>query len=343
MSSEKNIIIFGAGAVGASVGGWLAPHYPALSLLDRPEIAQSIQQNGITLYPQGAKDQAQTVRVQVIENLNQVKTPDVIVLAVKNYSLEAVAKQIVGQVGDRPLIVALQNGIENQTILPKYFSKILYGVICYNAWLDAPGVVGYQKKGPLVLGATHQSLSTELQQMSQILNRGVETIVTEHLQDAVHSKMIINLTNSLTTLIGHPYQPVSDLKIFQKILTNLTYEGVQIVKAAGYHECSLGGMPSWRTIWAAAKLPQFFTRPIFNKNVKKMVVSSMAQDIVQRGGNDSELESLNGYFLKLADQYSLTVPFNRVIYRLCREEFSKPHFQPMPLRQVWEQISRTLS
>ena len=139
----------------------------------------------------------------------------------------------------------MQNGVENQAILPKYFSKVIYCVIGYNAWFAGPGVVGYQKKGPLIFGTKNNELMTETAAIAALFNRGVETVVVDHIQDAAHSKLIINLTNSLTTLIGHGFRDISDYGLFQKLLSNLLYEGVRVVKAAGFKECKIGGMPPW--------------------------------------------------------------------------------------------------
>ncbi len=165
--------------------------------------------------------------------------------------------------------------------------------------------MGYQKKGPLIFGTLNDQLSEEMKEIAAVFNRGVETVVVDHIQDAVHSKIIINLTNSLTTLIGHGFKPIEDMSLFQKLLSNILYEGVKIVKAAGYSECKIGGMPPWALIKLSATLPQWLTRPLFKKNAKKMVMSSMAQDIIQRGGHDSELDGINGYIVSLAEKHGV--------------------------------------
>lgn len=336
MQEQPNVVIFGAGAVGATVGGWLAPHYEPLYFIDRDEVVSALKTRGITLYQGKNKERAETVRVKAATELGDVPTPDVIILAVKNYSLVPVAELIKKAVGDAPLIVALQNGVENQEVLPRYFSRVIYGIVGYNAWLDEPGVAGYQKRGPLVLGTILNQHCGELELMAEILNLGVETLITRRLQDAAHSKMIINLTNSLTTLIGHGFRPVSDPELFQKLLSRLTFEGVRIARAAGYRECPIGGMPSWALIAAAATLPSFLTRRAFEASVRKMVVSSMAQDVIQRGSGDSELESINGYFLRLAERHGVKAPFSRAVYELCKQRFNAASgFEPMDIRDVW--------
>ncbi len=337
MLRDLNVLIFGAGAVGSTVGGWLAPHHRSLHFFDRGPVASALKERGLTLYLQHQKERAETISVPIVSNLDDVPKPDVILLSVKNYSLDAVARTLVEKFGRESIVVALQNGVENQSILPKHFSRVVYGIVSYNAWIDEPGVVGYQKRGPLVVGSILNLHRSDVALVADLLNKGVETTITERLQDATHSKMIVNLTNSFTTLIGHGFRSVSDPALFQKILSNLTYEGVCIARAAGYRECQVGGMPSWALMTAAAKLPAFVTKKPFEKNVKKMVISSMAQDMIQRGGVDSELETINGHFIALAERHAVRAPFNRAIYELCREHF-KPGFEPLDVRDVWARV-----
>lgn len=339
---NPKIVFFGGGVVGGSVGGWVAPHYDNLYFLDQGATAEALKKNGLTLYPGDKPDQKEQIKVKVLDGIEQAADADIIVLGVKNYSLEPVARLLKEKTGDRPLIISMANGILNQEVLPRYFSRVVYCVVCYNGWLDEPGVIGYQKKGPLVIGTLDNGLQEEMKQVADIFNRGVETVITPHLQDAVHCKIVINLANSATTLVGHRFQEISDPASFQKILTNLLYEGKEIIKAAGHRECKLGGMPPWVTFWFGAKLPRFITWPIFDMNLKKMVISSMAQDVLQRGGQETELESINGYIVKLADQVGMKAPVNRTIYEMCKKEFAKPDFKPLDVKEVWAEIKKAM-
>ena len=332
------IVFVGTGVIGGSIGAWVAPQYDRLYFLDRGDTARALRDNGLTVYPGDRPGQRYTVRVKVIDDLAEVPDADVVMLGVKNYGLDAAAQAVRDRLGDRPVVVGLQNGAENQRVLPRYFSRCAYCVVCYNAWADAPGVIGYQKRGPLVLGTPDNRLRDELADIARVLGLGVETVVTDHLGDAVHGKLVINLTNSLTTLIGHRVRPISDDALFQRLLTNLMWEGVEVVRAAGFGECRLGGMPSWKVIWAGSHLPRAVTRPLFERNVAKMVMSSMAQDILQRGGHESELETINGHILALADQHGVAVPYNRAVYDLCCREFARERFEPLDVTEVWAAV-----
>jgi len=341
-SDQKKVLLVGAGAVGACIASWVAPKYEQLYVLDRGEVLETIAAQGIYSYQQHDEQNKQHCDVKMVAAFEDCPVPDIILLCVKNYSLEGLSKAIISAYGKEKLndilVVGLQNGVDNQSILPRYFPKVIYGVISFNAWLDAPNIVGYQAKGPFIFGTPDNSLKEDVASLAGIFNLGVEAIASDHFQDAALCKMIINLTNSFTTLMGLGYLDVDDMSKFQTILSSLTYEGVQIVKASGHKECKVGDIPSWLLITASAKLPQFLTRKLFEKNVNKMVVSSMAQDIIQNGRTDNELAGINGHLLAMADQYGVDAPFNRAIYALCLKEFSKPNFKPIRVSEVWRRL-----
>ncbi|MCL2807452.1 MAG: 2-dehydropantoate 2-reductase [Coriobacteriia bacterium] len=335
-------VIIGAGAVGGCLGGWLTEKYDDVYLIDQGEVAKNLKENGITLYQQFQEDAKKNISVKVVDSLSEVENPDVIAIAVKNYSLEDVAKSVADQMTGSPIILGLQNGVLNQTVLPKYFEKVIYGVVEFNAWFDKPGVIGYQNKGPFVLGCLGGELQKELAALQTYMNAAAETVATDRIRDAAYCKMVINLTNSYTTLVGFKYREIGSLPLFKKVLSNSMYEGIQVLKAMGIQEYKAGDMPTWSKIRASAKLPDFVTMGIFKKSLAKMVLSSMAQDILQRKAGVSELESLVGEFVRLADEHKVPAPYNKAVYQLCKEEFAKPEFKPLTEEQVWEAVKKNL-
>ena len=336
------VVIIGAGAIGGCLGGWLSEVYSDIYLLDQGEVAKNLKEKGLTLYKQGEETGKKKIPVNVIDKLSDVDGIDVIAIAVKNYSLEAVAKDIRKQVSGEPIILALQNGTANQSILPKYFKRVIFSVIEFNAWFDEPCVIGYQNKGPFVLGSLGNDLTEELKSVSEFIGKAVEIITTDRIRDAAYCKMVINLTNSYTSLVGFKYREISSMPLFKKVLSNSMYEGVKIIKAAGIKEFKVGNMPSWSKIRASAVLPDFITNGIFKKNLDKMVLSSMAQDILQRKSGVSELDSLLGHFVELADKYKVSAPYNKAVYELCKAEFAKSDFVPLTEEQVWAAVKRKL-
>lgn len=340
---DLELVVYGAGAVGSSVGGWITSNYDKISLLARGDHAKIMKDKGLTLYQQEDKEKSAPIPVKVITDLSEQHSADVVIIAVKNYNLEEAAKDISSKLGDKPIIIGVQNGVKNQEILPKYFSKVIYGVTCYNAWRDEPGIVGYQSRGPIYIGTLKNENQSELEAVSRLFSLGFKTITTQKIQDAAQTKTALNLINSLMTLLGHQYREFTNFKLIGKLSANLLLEGVKIIKAAGYEPYKLEGLPTEGVLKLATWLPSFLRTMIYKKKSKKMVLNSMAQDILQRKKKDSELESLNGYILQLADSLGLQVPYNRTIYQLCKAEFSKPEFQPLSVEEVWDKVNENLT
>jgi 2-dehydropantoate 2-reductase len=339
---NMKIVIYGAGSIGGSTGAWIAEKYDNIYLLARGEHYKAMKEKGLTIRQGDNSGSQKNIRVKVIGNIGEAPDADVVAIAVKNYSLEEAAKNIKNFLGDKPIIIGMQNGLENQVILPEYFSKVIYCVISYNAWLNQPGEIYYQSKGPLVLGTLHGELQEEMKAIAAIFNMGLKTEIAVNFQDAAHSKLIINLINCFVTLIGYKFKEIDKPELLQKVFMNILLEGIRIIKASGFKEYKIQGLPSWGAVRMGAKLPQFISGKWFRDNMKKTFISSMAQDIIQRGKHDSELEYLNGYLLNLADQCGIRAPYNRTIYELGKIEFAKPVFTPLSLTEVWQKISKNL-
>jgi 2-dehydropantoate 2-reductase len=317
--------------------GWIAPKYENLSLLARGESLKVIRSRGLKSYLKGERSTAAAFSVKAVQSLAEIVSPEIIVITVKNYDLEPLAHVLRTQLGDNePVVVALQNGVQNQQVLPKYFSRVVYGVVCYNAWRDGPGEVGHDPRGYVILGTPANNLQDEVQTVGRIFGLGLDCVTTNHLQDAVHCKLVINLANALMTLGDFQRRPIKSFSHLLRMTMRLYWEGIQLLQAAGFHEHPLGRIPSWRSIRMGAMLPTFITSASFKRAAKSWSLNSMAQDVF--GGKDStELETLNGYMLDLARRTAFPTPINEAIYKIAKEYFG-PGFQPFSEDELWDMI-----
>lgn len=346
MISVKNknliVVIYGIGGIGATLGGWLSQKSDYVYLLARGDNAKALKAEGLILYEREYND-PEPIPVKVIEDLNELSEVDIVVITVKNYDLEEVANDIYTKVGDKPIIVGLQNGFENQNVLPKYFTKIVYGVVVQSGWRDKPGVFGTRGKGHLTLGTPNNENQEIVETIVEILNLAIRTRSTQNFQDAAHSKLIINLANSVFTLISSELKDDDEIYLLWQILINTYYEGIEVVKAAGYKEFELRGLLSWDVIEIGRKLDKNAAVTNFKGSTKYAWLNSMSQDMIRRQRSRSELESLNGYLLNLAESVSIEVPYNQIIYKLCKQQFEKRPYQPLPVKVVWEKINEELN
>jgi len=339
MSEGPGVVVVGAGAIGSSIAGWIASKYENLYLLARGETLDVVKNSGLKSYVKGERFTTAALPVHAIGSLAEIALPYIIVITVKSYDLDATSRDLRAQLGDhQPIIVALQNGIENQQVLPKYFAKVVYGVVCYNAWRDAPGEVGHEPKGYVILGTPANDLQDEVQAVKRIFALGLDCVTTDRFQDAVHCKLVINLANALMTLVGFQRRPIRSLNLLVHMTLKLFSEGIQLLQAAGFHEHSLGRIPSWRLIKMGATLPAFIPSALYSLNTKRLGLNSMAQDVFG-GRTTTELETLNGYMLDLARRTGFPTPINETIYEVAKERFG-PDFQPVSEQELWDMIEQ---
>jgi 2-dehydropantoate 2-reductase len=129
LKEKPNVLIVGAGAIGLSVAGWISPNNENLNLLARGESVAAIRNYGLRLCQVGQEATTAPISVKVIESLNETPTPDIVIITVKNYDLDQIAQALRNQLGNHhPIVASLQNGVDNQQILPKYFSKATYSL-----------------------------------------------------------------------------------------------------------------------------------------------------------------------------------------------------------------------
>jgi 2-dehydropantoate 2-reductase len=342
---EPLIVLYGAGAIGCTIYRWLKPFYDNLFLLAHGRTADEIRAEGLSIYENSTENMDSDTSVNLVESIHELsKEPDIIIITVKTYSLVEVCQSIKADLKDKnPLIVALQNGVENMKILPNYFSRVIYGVICYNAWRDKPHIIGYKEKGPVILGTPENTLKEDMKLVQSIFQKGFLCEISSNYKDAAQNKILLNLSNSFFTLIGVGFQKIPSISKFRILTTSITSEGLKILRKVGVKEVKLGTLPSWSLLRIAATLPGFITNPIFKKTVEKSSgINSMAQDLLINKNHKTELESLNGYLISLANEIGFNAKINQKLYDICKREFSKEEFQPLDIDLVWEEFQDVL-
>lgn len=334
--SLGDIVIYGAGSIGSTIGGWLTPKYHNVYLTARGEHAKIMNERGLTLIE--TDKIPETVNVQLINSLSEAPNARVVILAVKDYDLEEAAQDIFSKLGNKPTIVALQNGVENQRVLPKYFPSVIYGVVGYSAMVTKPGTVEYQSRGPVCLGTIDNKPEYSIEEICQTFNLGFQAEITSRLQDTVHCKIVLNLTNALFTLVGLNYSEISSYDKLATMASKLVNEGIDVIQAAGYKEYHFKNYPTWRTLRSGLKLPSFMRTSVLKRNVKHALLNSMGQDVLMKHRTETELEFLNKYILDMADSAGIQAPCNKALYNLCKSSFNQQGFQPLTVEEAWDAL-----
>ena len=213
----------------------------------------------------------------------------------------------------------------------------------FSGWYDEPGIFGNRGKGEIILGTPTNERQELIEKVKDIFILGFPTKISKRFNDAVHSKLILNNANSIFTLIdNNNLTNEKQYKIAQLFIFTFL-EGIEVLKKAGYKEYRLTGFPPWKFIKLAKKVGKGILLRAFSNSIKYAWFNSMAQDMVIHKRGKSEIESLTGYFIELAEKHGVDVPINIGLYRICKEEFAKIPFNPLDVDVVLNKINENLA
>lgn len=197
------VLVVGAGSTGGFFGGKLAQAGRDVTFLVRAKRASQLKTNGLqVLTPAGDF----TVVPKLVTADALTEPFDLILLAVKSYSLESVLADIAAAVGPRTMILPLLNGMAHVgAIADRYGSETLLGGVCkVNTSLDDEGrVIHSSSFSDLVYGEMDGSRSERIIALDRLMqNAGFTATLSLSIEREMWEKwvMIASLggINSLT-------------------------------------------------------------------------------------------------------------------------------------------------
>lgn len=292
------ILVFGAGAVGSLVGGFLAARHDVV-LVARADHVAAIQRNGLRM--EGLR--SDVVRVAARDRVRGDEDADLILLTTKAYDTPAAAHEMRPAVRPRTILATLQNGIGNYEALGAAYPdhRVLAGSITVGAMRPSPGVVRFTGPGEVVLGGTRDD-EEEARRLADVFRQaGVEARAVADIRPALWQKAIVNAAiNPLTALEGVPNGDLlrrSDLKarmrrIVDECVTIAASEGVPLPEPDVF-----------------ALVLRVAERTAANR-------SSMLQDLER--GRRTEIDAIVGAFLDAARRTGRSAPECTAVFEAVR-------------------------
>jgi 2-dehydropantoate 2-reductase len=157
-SDIKSVCIFGTGGVGGYYGGKIAESINreatpgrAVYFIARGEHLQAIKSQGISVKTPGRTYSG--IPTLATDDMHEVPSPDLILLCVKCYDLDAALEDIKCNMQDRTVILPLLNGID---IYERIRNKIKKGVVLpacvyLGTHIEKPGVIDQNGGNGIIL------------------------------------------------------------------------------------------------------------------------------------------------------------------------------------------------
>lgn len=306
-----NIVVVGAGGVGGYFGGTLAKAGFNVTFLVRGKSLEAISKNGLQV--KSIKGDF-VVYPKATDKVSSITPPEVIILGIKSWQIETVAKKIRPLVGTHTMVLPLQNGADNadklRALIPP--ENILVGLCNIISKIEEPGLINHFAFEPRIEFGEYDNIKTQrILGLQQAFNEAeIQTIIPEDIHLAVWKKFLfITSISGLGALTRSEIGVMRADQNIRQLLRQTALEIVAVAKAKGITLSTSDVDEVLKTVDA----------------MKYEATASTQRDIM--AGRPSELDNFNGYIVRLGQHYHVDTPVNNYTYHCLLPQEKKARNQ----------------
>lgn len=304
--------IFGAGAIGASLGIRLSAAGVPVSMVARPSLV-AVREGLVSRGLDG-----QTYRpgedLVVAEDPAILSDVGLCLVTVKSRHTAEAAETLAAVLPRGAAVVSLQNGLRNPSRLRAALAQsVAGGMVSYNVVRPEPGVFVQATRGPILVGALAGTRADDL----AALRRAAATVdihldVRPDIDDVMAGKLLLNLNNGICAVTGVTIAQSLRSRSLRRCFSRVMREGLTVLRRSGLSPRSIVGLPP-------GAIARLLTLPdaIVLRVAKSLVAvdpsakSSTLQDL--EAGKPTEIDDLCGEIVVRAQEAGLAAPANTVI------------------------------
>ena len=291
-------IIYGAGAVGGTIGARLHLAGKEVVLIARGRHLLALKDNGLTfMTPEGTS----TLRIDAVAGPTEIafRPDDAVFLCMKSQDTTGALDALRDAAGDAVAVVCTQNGVANERMALRRFENVYAMVVMLPATHLEPGVV--QAESAPTFGVLDAGRFPS----------GTDDVITRVCADLETARFS-----------AHPDPKVMRYK-YTKLLSNLD-NALQAACGAGPHTANLHGLARAEAIacyeaagiecapddeWRARRADNIRVLPVAGG----MRAGGSSWQSLQRGTGSIEADYLNGEIVLLGRLHGIPTPVNRLL------------------------------
>jgi 2-dehydropantoate 2-reductase len=314
MIATKPISVAGAGSIGCFVGGVLADAGRRVSLLARPRLIEEINSNGLRVTSFTGFD-----RLVASSGLSLSDDPSifgdagVVLVTVKSTDTADVADLIARHAPSDAVVVSLQNGVGNVSVLRERLSgrRVLAGMVPFNVIALGKGRFHRATSGDILIEQDDAGTA------AQLSVPGLTMRPTGNIAGVQWGKLLLNLNNALNALSDLPLKQQLAQRPWRLLFADQMAEGLAAMKAEGIKPVASTPVPPALTPHLL-RLPDIVFQLLLGRTTKidPEARSSMWEDL-QRGRR-TEIDYLQGVITRIAERHGLKVPLSERIVALIK-------------------------
>jgi 2-dehydropantoate 2-reductase len=295
-------VIYGAGAVGGTIGGRLAQHGHDVVLIARGAHAAAIRERGLQLI---SPDEDRVVRVPVVEDPRELAlgAGDLVILAMKSQDTEAALAALAPGV----TIACAQNGVANEHSALRRFANVIGVYVAMPVAHATPGAIEIScapLTGILDVGGFPAGAGEPVETFAAALRTSnFDSIVRTDIMRWKYGKLMLNLGNAVEAATG-------------RIKTDAQRAFAERARVEGRAALAAAGIAYVSEAEAAARRGDLLqSKPI--AGVDRRGGSSWQSLARERG--TIEADYLNGEIVLLGRIHGVPTPVNAMLQRVANQ------------------------
>ncbi len=303
------ILVLGAGAIGSSVGGFMAKAGHTVTLVSQQkDHVDAVNRNGLRIT--GIWGNHHVTGLTALTSVDRLKPGqfELISISVKSYDTGTAVESIKHLVDDRTLVLSYQNGLGNAERIAQTvgWHRTVGARVIYGARLTEPGTTDITVIAePSALGVySPDAPADRVREIAGAMNQaGIPTVYTDSVATKLWQKITYNSAlNPLSALLDVNYGKLAEsphtLEMMREIISEIYAVG---------HAMNVPLDPPT----AEAYFDRFINVLIPPTAAH---YASMREDV--RQGRRTEIDALNGAIVKYGQQCGVPTPLNLALTRL---------------------------
>jgi len=353
------VLVFGAGAIGAYIGGSLILAGHDVVFVERPRNVRDLRTRGmqldLSIDPKRNTRDACIIEPRLFVAADSLAAAldqgpfDVAVFALKSYDTPAALEDIKPRAEKLPPVLCLSNGVENESLLAKILgqNRVIHGTVTTAVGRRGPGQITLEKLRGMGVAAGHPLSET----LAAVFDDAyLKCILYPEPHSMKWSKMLTNLVANPTSAILDmtPRQIFANKKLY-RVEIDMLKECVDVMQAKGLKVVDPPGTPG-RALALATILPPWLSRPFFSRLAARGRGGKMPSFHIDlySGRGKSEVEYLHGAVVRAGKECGVSTPVNQflteTLLALTRKEipFEEYAHQPEKLLQALDQYRKNV-
>jgi len=310
------IIVYGAGAVGSVIGGYLHNAGHETILVCSKANTEAISKNGLQI--SGIKGDF-TIKLPVVDSVEAVdfKVGDIIFLTMKTFdtkvAIEKISKNAYGL-----KTVCFQNAVRNEALAAEKFDSVYGGIVFFGAKYLEPGIITHVAENSLGIGMYPEGVDEFVETLCEILTgAGFAAMSYPNIMAVKWSKLFRNLSNAIFGITGISLLEGLKYQAPRMMMANILEEAQQVVDAKGIEIIPLAGQQPVGKMISSLRKPGDRDFEI-SGDEKMMLRPSTWQDLYLKRGR-TEVEYLNGEIVRMGEAHGIKTPYNSLMVKIVSQ------------------------